>query len=193
MVINFISIPRRYNQIANTFAGRGAHYNPTHYKRGALRVKVQCRPSVPDAANFWQVFNFDEHIMNFLLDEIVAHTFSIQELLDYLQESDVIQIKNNVIPKGLLSFERMFDSKYVQKAKYLTIQKENYVELKIEPSKYIKVGLECSDEEKAIVSEIYHEFSKVIAWTYDNLNTYDKSVIQHIIKHEPNAKPYRQK
>jgi len=49
--------------------------------------------------------------MNFLLDELVAHTFDIYELPNYFQESDVIQLRNNVIPKGLLSFERLFDSK----------------------------------------------------------------------------------
>jgi len=52
LAINFISIPRRYNQIANALARRGAHYNLAHYKRGALGVKVQCRPLVLDATNF---------------------------------------------------------------------------------------------------------------------------------------------
>ena len=40
---------------------------------------------------------------------------------------------------------------------------------------------------------IYHEFVKVLAWTYDDLNTYDNNVIQHTIKLEIEAKPYRQK
>jgi len=42
--------------------------------------------------------------MNFLIDEAIAHTFGVEELLEYFQESDVIQLRNNVIPKGLLSF-----------------------------------------------------------------------------------------
>jgi len=46
------------------------------------------------------VFDFHEHIMNFLLGEAMAHTFGTQEMLDCFQESDVIQLKNNVIPKG---------------------------------------------------------------------------------------------
>ena len=40
--------------------------------------------------------------MNFLMDEVVAHTFGIQEMLDYFQKIDVIQLRNNVIPKELL-------------------------------------------------------------------------------------------
>jgi len=47
--------------------------------------------------------------MNFLLDEAVAHTFGIQELRNYFQESNIIQLKNNVITKGLMSFEILFD------------------------------------------------------------------------------------
>jgi len=67
------------------------------------------------------------------------------------------------MPKGLHSFERLFDSKDVQKAKSLAIIKENYVELKVEPKKYVKVGSECFDTKKAIISQIYHNFSQVIA------------------------------
>jgi len=52
LAINFISIPRRYNQVIDALARRGTCYNPPHYKRGALGVKVQYRPLVPDAANF---------------------------------------------------------------------------------------------------------------------------------------------
>jgi len=40
---------------------------------------------------------------------------------------------------------------------------------------------------------IYNEFSKVIAWTYDDLKTYDKDVIQDTIELMLDAKPYMQK
>ena len=43
------------------------------------------------------------------------------------------------------------------------------------------------------MSQIYHEFLKAIAWTYDDLKTYDKSFIQHTIKLELDAKPYKKK
>jgi len=62
----------------------------------------------------------------------------------------------------LLSFERLFDSEDVQMAKSLTILKENYIELEVEPKKNIKVGSKCIDTKKAIMFEIYHEFSQVI-------------------------------
>lgn len=75
----------------------------------------------------------------------------------------------------------------------LAIKKDNYVELEVEPRKYVKVSSKCSNMEKAIMYQIYHEFSQVISWTYDDLKTYEKSFIQHTIELEPNVKPYRQK
>lgn len=69
--INFISIPRKYNQITDALAGKGVCFNPTHHKRSSYGVKVLCRPYVPNIVNFYQVSNFDEYIMNFLIDEAI--------------------------------------------------------------------------------------------------------------------------
>jgi len=62
----------------------------------------------------------------------------------------------------LLSSKRLFDLEDVQKAKSLAILKENYVELEVEPRKYVKVGLESFDIEKVVMYQIYLEFSQVI-------------------------------
>jgi len=67
------------------------------------------------------------------------------------------------------------------------------MELEVELGRSIKVGSECTEEEKEILLQIYHEFAKVITWTYDDLKTYDNNVIQHTIELMPNVKPYRKK
>jgi len=41
--------------------------------------------------------------------------------------------------------------------------------------------------------QIYHEFAKVVSWTYDDLKTYDQNVIQHTIDVELDVKPYEEK
>jgi len=51
LAINFIFVPKSYNQLAYALASRGACYNIAHYNRGALGFKVQCRPLVLDAAD----------------------------------------------------------------------------------------------------------------------------------------------
>lgn len=90
LIINIVVIPRKYNQVAYALAKRGARLNPTFYKRGDHGVKVLCRPSILDTTNYWQVFDSYDHIMNFLVDEVISHTFDVQELMDYFQEYDVI-------------------------------------------------------------------------------------------------------
>lgn len=58
---------------------------------------------------------------------------------------------SNAIPKDLIYFESIVDYEYIQRAKMLVVQKESSVELELEPEKYIKVGLECTEEEKELL------------------------------------------
>lgn len=83
LAIDMIVIPRKYNQITDALNERGARLNLVLHKRGAHRVKVICRPCIPDTTNYWKIFEFDEHIMNFLMDKDVAYTFGVQELSNY--------------------------------------------------------------------------------------------------------------
>lgn len=191
LVMIMISIPRKYNQIIDDLVVKGARLDLIHHERVSYRVKVLCKLFVLDTTNFLQVFNFDENIMNLLIDEIVAHIFGIQELLDWFQESNVIQLRSNVIPKGIISFECLLYYEYIHRSKMLAIQKQTLVELEVEPGKYIKVRSKCIEKEKEKLLHIYHEFPQVIAWIYDNLKIYDKDVIHHTIELMLDVKPYR--
>ena len=42
-------------------------------------------------------------------------------------------------------------------------------------------------------AELLREFADVFAWTYEDLRTYDTSVIEHKIPLKEEAKPFRQK
>ena len=53
LAINMISIPRKYNQIVNALADKGARLDHAHCKRGAHGVNVLCKPSIPNTTNFW--------------------------------------------------------------------------------------------------------------------------------------------
>lgn len=102
--------------------------------------------------------------MNFLIYEARDHTFGVIQIPNYFQESGVIQLRNNFIPKS-------------------------NVDLEVEPKKCMKVRLECSKEQKEILIYIYHEFPKVISWNYDDLKIYDKNVIQNTIELELEVNP----
>lgn len=74
----------------------------------------------------------------------------------------------------------------------LVIQKKTSKELEVELKKYIKIGSQYIEEEKLKLMDLYHQFLGIIAWTYDDLKTYDKEIIQHTIELMPDVKPYRQ-
>ena len=49
------------------------------------------------------------------------------------------------------------------------------------------------EKEKKKYIGLMKEFVDVFAWTYQDLRTYDTSIIQHKIPLKPNAKPFKQK
>jgi hypothetical protein len=50
-----------------------------------------------------------------------------------------------------------------------------------------------SREKRVEYTELLKEFFDVFAWTYEDLMTYDTSVIEHKIPLKEEAKPFRQK
>jgi hypothetical protein len=59
--------------------------------------------------------------------------------------------------------------------------------------KFVKLSSSLSREQRAKYTELLKEFSDVFAWTYEDLRTYDTSVIEHKIPLKEEAKPFRQK
>lgn len=71
-------------------------------------VEVIFRPSILDNIGCWQVFENERHMFNFLncINELSFH------LVDGVQEGDslpLVQLQTNMIPKGLVPLERIFD------------------------------------------------------------------------------------
>ena len=47
--------------------------------------------------------------------------------------------------------------------------------------KNVKIGAQCSDEEKLKFTELLHEFKDVFAWSYEDLHGFDPTLIKHSI------------
>jgi hypothetical protein len=41
----------------------------------------------------------------------------------------------------------------------------------------VKIGAQCSDEEKMKFTDLLHEFQDVFAWSYEDLRGFDSSLI----------------
>ena len=56
----------------------------------------------------------------------------------------------------------------------------------------INIGLTCSPKEERDLVKLCKELKDVFAWTYDDLKTFDSSIMQHNIPLNPDIKTYQQ-
>jgi ribonuclease HI len=117
------AIPREQNQIADALATSASVFKIPILPNKRYEIEVKHRPTVPDNIKHWQVFDDDKQVERFLLmsDEF-ANTNIDEEYCDDEDESadarsnddpfqnqimgrDIIQLKNNIIPKGLVPLE----------------------------------------------------------------------------------------
>ena len=57
----------------------------------------------------------------------------------------------------------------------------------------VKLSKTLPADQKLKYIELFKEFQDVFAWSYEDLKSYDTSVIQHTIPLKENQKPFRQK
>jgi len=62
-----------------------------------------------------------------------------------------------------------------------------------EETKFVKLSRNLTQEQRAEYTELLREFVDVFAWTYEDLKTYDTSVIEPKIPLKEEAKPFRKK
>jgi len=100
---------------------------------------VKCIPTVPDNIRDWQVFGNDEQTEDFLqlknefectnidtendddsVNKLIFENGSVNkvesdEINENDEDSDVLHLKNNVLPRGLVPLEDLFDFNNVAK------------------------------------------------------------------------------
>jgi hypothetical protein len=57
----------------------------------------------------------------------------------------------------------------------------------------VKLSKYLSPETKSKYAELFRKYKDVFAWSYDELRTYDTSIIKHKIPLKPGVKPFKQK
>ena len=60
----------------------------------------------------------------------------------------------------------------------------------VEP-KYVNLGKCCSPGERSKFISLFQQYKDVIAWTYEDLKTYDIRMIQHVIPIKVGVKPFQ--
>jgi hypothetical protein len=109
---------------------------------------------------------------------------------------DIMQLKNNIIPKGLVPLEKLFDNNDVVKSPKITVNDGDVEYCNIgtqENPKIIKLSKTLSPEVKQRYINLMKKFPDVFAWSYEDLKVYDTKVIQHVIPIKEDHKPFKKK
>jgi ribonuclease HI len=132
-------MPRGQNILADRLATSAATCKIPFCSTRPYTVEVKCRPTVSDNIRYWQVFGNDDQIEDFLQckndfectnidleneDENVnrsdfendsVNSVDLGELGDDELETDILHLKSNVLPRGLVPLEDLFDFNDVAK------------------------------------------------------------------------------
>ena len=171
---------------------------PTHSSE-KYEVEVRHRPVIPDNIINWQVFEDDQQVRNFieLKEEFQSTQMDQQNMfMESKEKLEVLQLKNNLIPKGLIPLEKLFDQNDVYKAPKLQADEEEVESCNLGDSlvpKMVKISKFLSADMKTKYVEMMKRFIDVFAWSYADLKQYDSSIIQHTIPIKENEKPFKQK
>jgi len=96
---------------------------------------------------------------------------------------DVIQLKNNVIPKGLVPPEKLFDHNDVAKNPKVVPTKIEVEECNIgtKKPKMVMLSITLTHGYRQKYLDLIKKYSNIFSSGYEDLKVYDKSIIQHTI------------
>jgi ribonuclease HI len=205
---NISFIPREENTMADSLAVSASNFRIPIPPKIKYDVEVKYRPSIPDNVKYWKVFEDDLELKNFLetVDEFSAlhidqdHDSEITPhadvFLNKISNHHIVQLPSNHIPKGLVPLEILFDGNDVAVKGKVSIDDVDINECNLGTEKnlkYVKLSSSLSEEQREEYTKLLKEFADVFAWTYEDLRTYDTSIIEHIIPLKEDTKPFRKK
>ena len=134
---------------------------------------------------------------NFLdVEEEGEEASGTRKLKDSLGGRDIVQLKSNHIPKGLIPLESLFDQNDVArdpKVEPATDVVEDINSGTESDPKIIKLSKKLPAKEKEGYVNLMRKYTDVFGWSYEYLKEYDTSIIHHTIPIKPGEKPFRQK
>jgi ribonuclease HI len=208
LAFNISFIPREENTMVDSLVVSASNFRVLLPPKLKYDVEVKYRPSIPDNVKHWKVFEDDLEIKRFL--ETVDEFFSLHLDQDHDSENSphadvflnkiashhIVQLPSNHIPKGLVPLERLFDRNDVAIKVKGSTDDVDVTECNVgteKDPKYVKLSSNLSKEQRLEYVELLKEFVDVFAWTYEDLRTYNTSIIEHKIPLKEETKPFRKK
>ena len=192
-------IPRSMNSEADALVVFASIFHVHEHPKDHFQIEVKYRPSILNNADHWQVLENDEQINRFLQMSGEFENLKIDQenmndkkenieteptYLTQLAGKDIIQLKSNSFPRGLVPLEDIFYSNDVAKSPKVSPRDDKVEECKIGTKadlKVIKISKNLTKESREKHIKLIKEFHDVFSWTYDDLKVYDPDVIQHTI------------
>lgn len=195
-------VPRAQNVIADSLATTTRNLKIPMKSNNKFEIHVKHCPAVPDNQRYWQVFQDDDQINEFMQNKGKFKDISINMEYDdgdenmEVNQTEVLQLKDNIIPKGLIPSEELFNQEYVAKKPTLLPIEKGVEDVNIgstENPKMVKLSKALPPQVKAKYISLLSSFTDLFTWDYSYLKAYDTSIIQHVIPIKPNQKPFCQK
>ena len=143
----------------------------------------------------WKVFDDDHQILDFLLAQ---NTFAGMAI-DEVDHENSLSNPSNIIPKSINGLDNFYDLQ--DKFRKTTNCKTQSSTLNHTPVNlgtehepwFINLGIHCSRDERRGFIKLCREFKDVFSLTYDELKTFDTTVMHHNIPMKLEVNPYQQK
>jgi hypothetical protein len=119
-----------------------------------------------------------------------------EKFQDKIANHYMLLLKNNQIPRCLIPLERLFDQDDIPLKSTLRPQPEEVEDCNVgtnEDPKMVKISKYLLAQIKSKYTELLRQYKDVFTWYYDDLKTYDTSVIEHKIPLKHGIKPFRNK
>jgi hypothetical protein len=183
-------MPRGHNILANGLSTSASTCKIPFRPTRPYTVEVKRRLIVPDNIRYWKVFGNDDQIEDFLQcknnfectnidldnedENVNSFDFEIdsvnivesEELGDDELDADVLQLKSNIFPRGLVPLEDLFDSDDVAKKPKIESHGQEVEDCNIgteEKPRMVKLSKLLPPEQKLKYIELLKEYSDVFA------------------------------
>jgi hypothetical protein len=181
---NISLVPREQNPITDSLATSTSIFKIPIYPNKKYEIEVKHRQTIPDNVKYWQVFEDDKQIIIFLQMKEEYENAQVNEEIFYnknenadivsildgyvnqIARREIIQLKNNTIPKGLMPLEKLFDDNEVAKNPRVTLNEVEVDDFNIgtkkEP-KFVKLFKSLSFENREKYLELMRQFSDLFS------------------------------
>jgi hypothetical protein len=172
-------VPREMNELVDSLAVSACASIPPLPLKLNYEIQVKYRPSLPNNVKFWKVFEDDAELTIFLavIDEFVdlqidqenEHDNEIEKpkFIRKIAAHEIVQLSANIIPKGLVPLERIFDNNDV------AIKLENgerdsevlqYNVAREKDPKHVNLASHLTEKQRAYYGELLKEFVDIFTW-----------------------------